>query len=189
MIKKIKKFPKVSVILNLNNGGTTLNKCLEYLFSQEYPLNKIEVVIVNGGYKETTKKIVEKYLKKYPKNFKMVLNPKKYKLGKGMGADLGSREATGEMILLIDPDNLLVQKNWLRDMVDILLKNEKISAVQSRLFVPKNASSIDKYFGAIGIEDPFAIPYSLSAQITFNPRKFKYDTLQKFFIYSVNKCE
>ena len=40
---------------------------------------------------------------------------------------------------------------------------------------------------AIGIEDPFAINYSLNAQIVLNPEKFKFNKQGDFYIYEVNK--
>ena len=45
---------------------------------------------------------------------------------------------------------------------------------------------LDKYLNAIGIEDPFAIPWSLNAQIVFHPEKFKYNKKGKFYIYRAN---
>ena len=180
-------YPKISIILNMNNGGRTLEEFFKLLFSQNYPINKIEIVIADGGCKENTKKIINNFKKKYPKNIKIVLNKKKYKLGRGMGADIASRNATGDMILMVDSDNLLIQKDWLKNMVKILLENRDIHAVQSGLLIPKKASIIDKYFGAIGIEDPFSIPYSLGAQVIFNPQMFEYNKRGDFYIYEADK--
>ena len=182
-----KNLPKISAIINVLNAGKTLEKCFEFFFAQNYPLSKLEIVIPEGGSTDNSLEIIKKYQKRYIGRIKVVSNPKKYKLGRGMGADIASRKASGDMILMMDADNFLIQKNWLKDMVSILLKNKDINAVQSGTIVPKFGSAIDKYFGAIGIEDPFAIVYSLNAQVIFNPRRFQYNSKEKFYIYEVNK--
>lgn len=184
---KKKEYPKISIVLNTLNAQHVLEDCLKFLFGQDYPTKKIEVINSDGGSTDKTLEVIEKYGKRYPGAIKSFHNAKKTKLGRGMGADLASRKATGDMILMMDPDNLLIQKDWLKKMVDILLNNKKIAAVQSRLIVPEEGSIIDKYLGAIGIEDPFAIAYSLNAQIVFNPKKFLFDKKGKFYLYEVDK--
>ncbi len=182
----MKKLPKISILLITNNSARTLDKCFELLFSQTYPNERIEIIIPDSGSTDGTLEIIEKYRNKYKNSITLFHNPRKYKLGRGMGADLASRRATGDMILMIDPDNLLIQKDWLENMVKILIENEDIAAVQSATIIPESGSVIDKYFGAIGIEDPFAIPYSLNAQVIFNTKNFAYNP-KGFHIYEVNK--
>ena len=55
--------------------------------------------------------------------------------------------------------------------------------------IPVKSGANDKYIGAIGIEDPFAVPYSLNAQIVFNPKKFNYNKKGGFYSYIVNTIE
>ena len=187
MYKEIKKQQKVSGILTTYNGDRTLDECLNNFFAQDYPKDKMELIIADGGSTDKTLDIIKKYIKKYPKIIKFFHNEKKYKIGKGMGMDTASRKATGEILLLFDQDNILIQKNWLSSMVSILNSNKEISGVQSRMAVPKKGPLVDKYLSAIGIEDPFAIPYSLNSQIVFNPDKFKYDKKIESYIYTFSK--
>ena len=53
--------------------------------------------------------------------------------------------------------------------------------------IPEKGSILDKYLGAIGIEDPFAVSYSLNAQIIFHPEKFEYDSEKELFLHTLNK--
>lgn len=178
---------KVSIILVTYNGERTFEECLKLLFEQDYPREKIEIIIADGGSNDKTLEIVKKYDKKYPKTIILMNNPKKYKIGKGMGADIASRKASGDFILLIDQDNLLYQKNWLKEMVKILNENKEISSVQSLTLIPKNGTMMDRYLGACGIEDPVAVPYSLKSEVIMHPSKFEYNSRGKYWTYRVNK--
>ncbi len=182
----MKELPKISIATCTYNGERIIRKYFEGIFSQNYPLNKIEVVINEAGSTDKTVEIIKEYIKKYPKNIKFMHNPKKYTEGRGFGNDQVTRATNGEVIVIADQDNIFVQKNWIRNIVKILMENPDISGVQSRMLIPKNGTMLDKYLNDIGIEDPFAIPYSLNAQITFHPEKFNYNFKGDFYNYKVN---
>ena len=168
------------------NGERTLNSCLEHLFNQDYPKNSFELIIMEGGSDDETLNIIDKYKNK---GLRILLYPNlgKRKEGKGMGMDLGTKKAKGDLLFFMDQDNLLIQKGCLSNLVNIIEKNKKLSAVQAQTIIPKKSTIIDKYLGAIGIEDPFAIPYSLKSQIILNPKKFKYIKTENYYVYEVNK--
>jgi len=183
----MKKYPKISAVLVTYNGEKTIEDCLKLFFEQTYPKDKLEMIIADGGSTDKTLDIIKNYQKKYPKVIKLIDNPKKYKVGRGGGADIASKKTTGEFILMIDQDNLLVQKFWLKSMAEILIKNKTISCVQSLTLVPKEGSIMDRYLGATGIEDPFAIPYSLKSEVILHPKKFEFNKKEKYFIYIIDK--
>lgn len=179
------KFPKISIVTCTYNGERTIEDYLKHIFFQDYPKNKIELILADGGSDDKTIEIINKYRKKYPKIIKFMHNPKKVSIGKGMGMDNATRKAKGEIIVQLDQDNILVQKDWLKNMIEILVNDKEVIAVQSRMAIPKNATLTDKYLNAIGIEDPFAVNYSLNAQIVFNPQKFIYRN--RYFVYEINR--
>ncbi|MBI2057035.1 glycosyltransferase family 2 protein [Candidatus Pacearchaeota archaeon] len=181
------KYPKISVVLVTYNGEKTIEDCLRLFFEQTYSKDKIEMIVADGGSTDKTLDIIKNYQKKYPKVIKLIDNPKKYKVGRGGGADIASKKATGEFILMIDQDNLLPQKFWLKRMAEILIKNKTISCVQSLTLIPKDGSIMDKYLGATGIEDPFAIPYSLKSEVILHSKKFEFNKKEKYFIYTIDK--
>jgi len=178
---------KISVVLVTYNGEKTIKDCLNLFFEQDYPKNKVEMIIADGGSTDKTLEIIKSYQKKYPKVIKLINNPKRYKVGRGGGADIASKKAKGEFILLIDQDNLLPQKFWLTRMVEILENNKDISCVQSLTLTPKKGSLMDRYLGAIGIEDPFAVSYSLKSEVILHPNKFKYNSKDKYYDYLIDK--
>ncbi len=181
------KLPKISIVTCTYNGERVIEEYFSHIFSQNYPLEKIELIIADGGSKDKTLEIIKKYEKLYPKTLKFMINKKQYSIGKGFGMDNATQKATGEIIFQLDQDNILIQKDWLLNIVKIFLNHPEITAVQSRMSADKTSTSLDRYMNDLGIEDPFAINYSLNAQISLNPQNFKYNKEGDFYTYTINK--
>ena len=183
----LRKIPGVSVITCTYNGESVLEDYFRHLLMQDYSLKNIEIIIGDGGSTDNSIEIIAKYRKEYPETITFFHNKKKYSEGRGMGKDTASKLAHGELLLFLDQDNILIQKNWLRGMVSILQKDHSLVGVQSSLEIPENSTIIDRYLGAVGIEDPFAIPYSLNAQIILHPDNFEYNQHGNYYVYTMNR--
>ena len=57
MLMKNKKFPTISVVIATHNSSRTLGRCLQSIRSQEYPQEKIEIIISDGASTDTTREI------------------------------------------------------------------------------------------------------------------------------------
>ena len=105
-----KDVPMVSFIMPVLNEEKTIQKCLDSLFSLEYPAEKIEVVIARGPSKDTTNALLEEYAKN-KKNIVLLDNPTG---NTSIGRNICITHATGEMIMnysghVIAEKNLLVE--------------------------------------------------------------------------------
>ena len=56
----------VSIIIPCRNEEKYIAKCLDSILSQDYPKDKLEVLVVDGMSEDKTKEIVKDYSKKYP---------------------------------------------------------------------------------------------------------------------------
>ena len=90
---------KVSVIVPVYNTQKYLDKCLKSLSKQT--LKDIEVIVVNDGSPDNSKKIISKYTNKYP-NFKCYI---KENGGQASARNLGLKKAKGEYIGFVDSDD------------------------------------------------------------------------------------
>lgn len=95
---------KISVIVPVYNEEKTISKILDRLLNVNLGLKK-EIIIVNDGSRDNSRKIVEKYLKKQDKvsraNFKFF---NKENGGKGSAIKAGIKIATGKIITVQDAD-------------------------------------------------------------------------------------
>ena len=90
---------KLSVIVPVYNVEQYLDKCLDSLVNQT--LKDIEIIVVNDASPDNSKKIINKYMKKY-KNIKYY---EKENGGQGSARNLGLKYATGEFVAYVDSDD------------------------------------------------------------------------------------
>ena len=137
--------PSISVIIPTLNCDKFLNICLDSIIIQDYPKELIEILIIDGGSIDNTIEVVKKYTDK------IYNNP--LKTGEA-GKAIGVKNAKNELIALIDSDNLLPDKNWLRQMVEPFYDEEIIGSEPWEFTYRKNDEFIDRYCALIGMNDP-----------------------------------
>ena len=148
MIKN--QLPKVTVVIATFNAKNMIEQCLASIRSQDYPQEKIDIVIIDGSSKDNTRVIVKKFDVRVT-----VVSPKfqNAEYNKGVGV----RKAKGELLLMLDHDNVLPHNKWLRKMVQPLLDHKNIVAVETlRYHYNPTFSLLDRYFALFGIGDPLA---------------------------------
>ncbi|MDD5757040.1 MAG: glycosyltransferase, partial [bacterium] len=59
------KDPMISIIIPVRNAERTLEKTFEYLFGVDYPRDRMEIVIADGGSTAKTVEIIKNWQKKY----------------------------------------------------------------------------------------------------------------------------
>ena len=67
----------VSVVMPVYNEEHYIKKCVGSLLLQDYPINKMEWIFVDGCSKDITVEILQSYQKKYPSLIYIYNNPKK----------------------------------------------------------------------------------------------------------------
>ena len=136
----------VSFVIPTLNSERVLDKCLKSIRIQDYPADKIEVIIVDAGSTDKTLEIAKKY-----QVDKVLDNPlQTEEAGKAVG--IGA--STNEIIALIDSDNLLDGREWLRKMVKPFENSEIVSSEAMFLSYRKEDSFIDRYCALMGMNDP-----------------------------------
>lgn len=138
----------VSVIMATLNSGPILEKSLRSIRQQNYDQNKIEIIIADGGSTDGTIEIIKKYD------------------GQVIPEETGSPEAAkaialkqakNEIILEIDDDNILPNRNWLAKMVSFFNKEPQATGCYPwRYTYRKRDKPLNRYFALFGVNDPVA---------------------------------
>lgn len=132
------------------NSEKTLDESLRSIVDQDYPRDKIEILIVDGGSDDQTLQIAEKSGCKIIKAG--------YKNNQEIRRGIGLSRATGEIIAVIDSDNILPYSQWLRDMIDPLISNKDVVASQTlHYFYNKNDLLFNRYTALFGVNDPVVL--------------------------------
>lgn len=90
--------PFVSLIIPCRNEKHYIARCLASIAAQDYPPQKMEVLIIDGASEDRTKTIAAQFIRKYP--FMRILDNQKKIVPSAMNR--GIRQAKGEVIMKID---------------------------------------------------------------------------------------
>jgi cellulose synthase/poly-beta-1,6-N-acetylglucosamine synthase-like glycosyltransferase len=104
----LESFPKVSIIIPAKDEEAVIARCVESMLKQEYPKNKMEILIVEGGSKDDTSVICKGYCETHPEMINLI--SERVSNGKPSALNEGLKHATGEIVAIFDADNVL-EKN------------------------------------------------------------------------------
>lgn len=139
-------FPPVSIAIATLNSARLLPQCLESIMAQNYPRDKMEVLIIDGGSQDKTVEIA----KAFSVN-RIIPNP--LKTAEAAYA-ISIREAKNKIIAHIDSDNVLPSKDWLCRMVEPFEDEEIVTSEPLYYSYRANDNLLTRYFALIGMSDP-----------------------------------
>lgn len=142
------KFPTISVCIATLNSEAVLAECLRRLDSQDYPKEKIEILIGDGGSVDKTKEIAESF------GGKIFNNP--LKTGES-GKAAAVKQAKNDLILILDSDNWLPDPDWLKKMAEPFYDSDIKLAEPIKYTWRKEGGFIERYCALIGMNDPVCI--------------------------------
>lgn len=121
--------PEVSLVIPVHNGEKTIAQAIEACLNQDYPKEKIEIIVVDDGSTDNTAKVI----KKYPVQYFYQKNS-----GPARARNTGWKNAKGEIISFTDAD-CIPPKNWVSRLVPEYASGE-ISGVGGsyEILNPKN---------------------------------------------------
>jgi glycosyltransferase involved in cell wall biosynthesis len=93
-----KHYPVVTIIIPCLNEEKFIGQCLESIASQDYPKDRLEVLVVDGNSKDRTKEILVQLSNKFP-YLKILDNPDKFT---PISMNIGIKAAKGEIIVRMD---------------------------------------------------------------------------------------
>ncbi len=127
--------PGVSIIVPTLNNESTIDDCLRSILELDYPKQLLEVIVIDGGSKDTTTERVKKYPVKLVSS---QLNP-------AAAYNLVLKTVENEIIGLIDSD-AKVEKSWLRKLVKHL-DSSKVAGASGTVETWNNDNLVPRAIG------------------------------------------
>ena len=143
----------VSLIISCRNEEKFISKCLDSLIKQDYPKEKMEILVVDGISEDKTREIIKEYSKKFS-FIKLFENPKKYT---PFGLNIGINKAKDDIIIRVDA-HAEYEKDYISKCTKYLKEYNADNVGGVIKTVPSNNSSVAKaiaiclshFFGAGG---------------------------------------
>lgn len=123
---------KISLIITILNEEKTIIPLLKSIEEQIFIPN--EVIIVDGGSKDTTVYLVKKFAKSKPRNFSIIIFEKKG--NRSIGRNFAISKAKNTWIAITDAGCIL-DKNWLKQLVNVQEVSKKPAIAGYYSAIPK----------------------------------------------------
>lgn len=101
-----KHYPVVSMLVPCFNEEKTLAGTIESLLALQYPKDKLEIVVIDDGSKDSTATIGQAYAQRYPEQVTFI---HKANGGKYTALNLGIERSRGEIIGCLDADSFVAK--------------------------------------------------------------------------------
>jgi len=143
----------VSIIIPCRNEEKFIGKCLESILNQDYPKEKMEVLVVDGMSEDRTREIIKNFQFSNP-NFQLRLldNPKKFT---PFGLNIGIKNAQGKVIIRMDA-HATYEKDYVSKCVKYL-KEYKADNVGGIVKTLASANTLIAQAIAICLSHPFGV--------------------------------
>ena len=126
---------KVSVIIPVYNQERYISRCLRSITEQTIPKNLFEIVVINDGSTDNTKKILSNF------ESEIILIENKENMGLPYSLNKGIKKSKGSLIVRLDADDY-VNENFLLILKEYLVTNSYLDAVASDYYLVDNEENI-----------------------------------------------
>ncbi len=124
------KWPPISVIIPVRNEEKFIGQTLQYLIQQDYPREKVEIIVVDGRSDDSTRRVVEVIA---TRDARVILlgNPKRIS---SAARNIGIKAARGDIITFID-GHVYIDSDQLLMNTAILMNERKVSVLSRPQFL------------------------------------------------------
>jgi polysaccharide deacetylase family protein (PEP-CTERM system associated) len=106
--------PFISVIVPVRNEGAFIAATLGQLLAQDYPADRFEVLVADGGSDDDTRVVVAGLASRHA-NLRLLDNPRRWS---SAGRNVAVRAARGDLVVLIDGHCEIDNPRYLADLAD-----------------------------------------------------------------------
>ena len=128
--EKLNKYPFVSILVPAHNEGKVIGKTVESLLLLDYPIDKMELIVINDNSSDNSKDILDQIKRRYRRYNFTIINTDKITGGKGKSnaLNIGYQIAKGDYIAIYDADNT-PERTALRYLIQTIVRDDTLGAV------------------------------------------------------------
>jgi GT2 family glycosyltransferase len=133
------ELPPVSIVILTYNGSKFINGLMSSLLDQDYPLYRIEFIVVDNGSQDNTVALIQR---NFPE-VKCIALPRN--IGFAAGNNVGYHNASNAYLVFLNQDTIC-HRHWLRGLVRPMLDDSQLAACVSNIVHadPTNAAQLNR---------------------------------------------
>lgn len=162
----LSNWPTVSIVIVALNCAENIGECITRIKNQDYPLDSIEIHVIDGGSTDGTQKVAS--------SMGATVIDGGYRDNSEPRRGIGLLKSQNEIVAYIESDIFLPTNQWLKQMVRPLIENDGIVACQSlRYEYRRKDRLLNRYFALMGCHDPIAFYLRKRDKLTWYEKKWK----------------
>ncbi len=155
-----------SMIMPVLNSERTIEKALCSIREQDFPQDRIEILVIDGGSKDRTLEIAEKYNVRILENKQVIPETAK---------QIGIQKARGEWIVFFDSDEVLTDKRQLGRRYYFLKSNPDVYCYKVNRLIPgENSGFCCPYLNIVSDPFSYVVYKNKGSFIKTNKKHLKY---------------
>lgn len=160
----IKQYYSVTISMISYNDELIIRDCLESIRKQEYPSDKVEILLVDGGSTDATIKIAKEYGAR-------VIIRKDLKDEPNKRGEISVMTPKTDLIMLFSADNRFQEKDCLLRMIKPFANSDVVASETLKYGYDKKLPNLCRYFALIGGGDPIAIGLGKADRMPYDTNK------------------
>lgn len=128
--EKLNNYPFVSILVPAHNEGMVIGKTVESLLGLDYPIDKMELIVINDNSSDDSKDILQNIKNRHRQYNFTIINTDNITGGKGKSnaLNIGYQISRGDFIAIYDADNT-PEKTALRYLIQTIVNDNSLGAV------------------------------------------------------------
>lgn len=143
---------QVGVIIPTLNEERFIERCINSVIQQTYPFEQIDLMIIDGGSKDSTREIVQNLGKNYP-NIRLIHNPGKIQ---SIAFNIGVKESSAPYIVRLDA-HALYDKEYIERCINRLGIAPELGNIGGKWIIQPSSNKIIAQANAILNQSKFGI--------------------------------
>jgi len=136
----------ITIIMPTLNEEKRIEKALVSIRNQDINQDEVEILVIDGGSSDDTKKIIKNY------NVRVLNNPK---IVPEEAKKIGLLNSNGKYIIFMDADEEFINNSQLKNRILLFKNNENVKVILANgLKTPKGYPGLTRYVNSFG--DPFS---------------------------------
>ncbi len=133
---QVRSLPKVSFFIMAYNDAKNVELAIRSVKMQNYPKNKVEIIVIDDASTDTTLEVAKKYKTR-------TLTNGTHNMYKSLS--MGYHAAKGDFCFQLDQDVELKSKNFIRDMITPLVDDTTLTGTFTRYYPGRDPSWVNRY--------------------------------------------
>ncbi len=130
----------IAVIMPVLNEEKHIGATLDQIYMQDYPMDRVQVIVADGGSTDSTREIVGSFKGRFG-SLKLLDNPRRLS---SAGRNVGARNSNARYLLVLDGHTHLPSRTLFKDMVALFESTGAACLCRPQPLTPPNISEFEK---------------------------------------------